>query len=64
LTDLGITKKKLDIIRSKSPKARILETAIVALEIDDEPNADLIDFVAGMGPEGALSSLLKCRRAD
>jgi hypothetical protein len=54
LNELGISNEELVRIRSNEPRERILEAARVAQVIDDEPNSDLIEYIAGYALRGAL----------
>jgi DNA-directed RNA polymerase subunit H (RpoH/RPB5) len=48
----GITKRELERVRSEHPRARLVEAAKLAFRIDDEPNSDLIEFIAGYSARG------------
>ena len=50
----GITPDELRRARSLRPRERLLEAARTATTIDDEPNSDLIDFIAGYEARGRL----------
>jgi len=54
LLSLGVKQETLEAIRSKAPRDRILEAARVALTIDEEPNSDLIEYIAGYAPRSAV----------
>jgi hypothetical protein len=54
LVELGISNDVLLEVRKKSPRSRILEAAKIALTIDDEPNSDLIEYIAGYAPRSAV----------
>jgi len=54
LLSLGVRRETLEAIRSKAPRDRILEAARVALTIDEEPNSDFIEYIAGYAPRGAV----------
>lgn len=41
-------------IRSGRPRTKILEAAKIALMVDDEPNSDLIEYIAGYAPRSAI----------
>ncbi len=47
LIALGIVPAILSELRALEPRQRIIKAAQIALEIDEEPNADLIDYIAG-----------------
>jgi len=47
LIALGIAAAVLSELRALEPRQRIIKGAQIALEIDEEPNADLIDYIAG-----------------
>lgn len=36
------------------PRMRVLEAARIALAVDDEPNSDLIEYIAGYAPRSAV----------
>jgi hypothetical protein len=54
-----LKQETLDAIRSKAPRAKILEAARVALTIDEEPNSDLIEYIAGYAPRSAVYHLFR-----
>ena len=54
LEELGIADNVLSRIRSFEPKTRIREAAKAALKIDDEPNSDLIEYIAGYSLRGGI----------
>ncbi len=54
LLELGLGEQKLEAIRSKEPRKRILEAARLAFTIDDEPNSDLIEYIAGYESRSGL----------
>ena len=54
LEELGIAGDVLSRIRSLEPKTRIREAAKAALKIDDEPNSDLIEYIAGYSLRGGI----------
>lgn len=54
LSQLGISSEVLRGIRSYQPRQRILEAARIAFTIDDEPNSDLIEYIAGYAPRSAV----------
>jgi hypothetical protein len=59
LLSLGLKKETLEGIRSKAPRDKILEAARVALTIDEEPNSDLIEYIAGYAPRSAVYHLFR-----
>jgi len=54
LNELGISNEVLDQVRNKIPRMRILEAARIAASVDDEPNSDLIEYIAGYAPRSAV----------
>ncbi len=54
LRALGVKQETLDATRSVAPRNRILAAAKVALTIDEEPNSDLIEYIAGYAPRSAV----------
>ena len=54
LVQLGLSKEILDRVRARTPRLRLLEAARVALTIDDEPNSDLVDYIAGYATRGGV----------
>lgn len=54
LNELGITNKVLAQVRNRIPRVRILEAARIAQAVDDEPNSDLIEYIAGYAPRSAV----------
>ncbi len=54
LLELGLTPQNLEAVRSKEPRERILEATRFALSIDDEPNSDLIEYIAGYGARAGV----------
>jgi hypothetical protein len=54
LEDLGIARGALSRIRSFDPKRRIREATRAALKIDDEPNSDLVEYIAGYSGRGGI----------
>jgi hypothetical protein len=51
---LGVSNKILQNIRAKTARERILEAAKLALAIDDEPNSDFIEYIAGYEARSAV----------
>src|SRR5712692_1236748 len=56
---LGIGPEVLETIRSNPPRERILQAAKVALTIDEEPNSDLVEYIAGYAPRSAVYHYFK-----
>lgn len=54
LVHLGLSRNTLERIRRNPPRIRILEAARIAFTIDDAPNSDLIEYIAGYAPRSAV----------
>lgn len=54
LLALGLGAETLEVIRSRRPRERILRAAKLALTVDEEPNSDLIEYIAGYAPRSAV----------
>jgi hypothetical protein len=55
----GLTQGDLSSARQGRPRARLIEAAGLAFKIDDEPNSDLIDFIAGYEARSGLYHYFK-----
>lgn len=51
---LGIAPETLSEIRTLEPRERIIQAAEVALAIDEEPNSDFIEYIAGYKARAGL----------
>lgn len=54
LLSIGISSETLERIRAQEPRKRLIESARVALTVDQEPNADLVDFIAGYNSDSGV----------
>jgi len=59
---LGISSATLQNVRANEPEKRIVEAAKVALSIDDEPNTDFIEYIAGYAPRSAVYHYFNTRK--